>query len=114
MTVRHVGWQAGVEQRAAWRWFGPLAFVGEQFALLLGVWFAAWAAAVWAYRPWRTADAGLRYLWWLSVPTFALFLAASLRTTGQLNWAVTTYLSGGVLAAGWLVERLRTSRAARR
>jgi hypothetical protein len=30
-----------------------------------------------------------------------------------MNWAVTAYLSGGVLAAGWLVERLRTSRAAR-
>jgi hypothetical protein len=110
VTFRHVGWQAGVEQRAGWRWLGPLGFVGEQFGLLLGFWFVTWAAALWAYRPWRTADAGRRYLWWLSVPTFGLFLVASLKTSGQLNWPVTAYLSGAVLAAAWLGERLHAPR----
>ncbi len=112
VTFRHVGWQAGVQQREGWHWLGPLAFVGGQFALLLGYWFAAWAGALWAYRPWRTADAGLRYLWWTSVPTFAVFLLASLKTTGQLNWAVTAYLSGLVLVAAWLAEQLHSPRAA--
>jgi hypothetical protein len=108
VTVRHVGWQAGVEQREGWHWLGPLTFIGGQVGLLLGYWFVAWAGALWTYRPWRTADASLRYLWWLSVPMFGVFLLASVRTTGQLNWAVTAYLSGAVLAAAWLSQRLHS------
>src|SRR5581483_12450542 len=69
----------------------------------------AWAAAMWAHRPGRATDPGVRYLWWMSAPTFALFLVASFKTTGQLNWAVTAYLSGLVLAAGWLTDRLRAA-----
>jgi hypothetical protein len=110
VTVRHVGWQAGVEQREGWRWLGPLSYIGGQAALLLGFWFIAWAAAIWTYRPWRSSppqggkehEPSLQYLWWLSVPMFGTFLVASLKTTGQLNWPVTCYLSGGVLAAAWL------------
>jgi hypothetical protein len=110
VTVRHVGWQAGVEQREGWRWLGPLGYVGGQAALLLGLWFVAWAAALWAYRPCRTDNPNLRYLWCLSVPMFAVFLLASLKTTGQLNWPVTAYLSGGVLLAAWLADRLADPR----
>jgi hypothetical protein len=105
VTFHHVGWQAGVEQRTGWRWLGPLEFACGQFALLLGYWFVAWVAAMLAGRPGRQADAGRAYLWWLSAPTFAVFLLASLRTPGQLNWAVAGYLSGAVLAAGWAFER---------
>src|SRR5262249_51970442 len=110
VTVRHVGWQAGLERREGWLWLGPLAFVGGQFGLLLGYWFVVWACALWAYRPGRTADPNLRYLWWTSAPTFGVFLLASLRTSGQLNWAVAAYLSGMVLAAAWLTERRETRR----
>ena len=89
-------------------------------ALLLGVWFVVWAAAIWAYRPWKNAGPShlstqysvlsTQYLWWLSVPMFAVFLAASLKTSGQLNWPVTAYLSGGVLAAAWLDQTVRNPR----
>jgi hypothetical protein len=125
VTFRHVGWQAGALDRSGWRWLGPLEFISGQFALLLGYWFVVWAAAMWRYRPrsLQITDCGLRiemaeselgsgklengnavhaFLWWLSAPTFVAFLAASVKTTGQLNWAVTAYLSGGVLAAAWL------------
>ncbi|HEY1376453.1 MAG TPA: glycosyltransferase family 39 protein, partial [Gemmataceae bacterium] len=110
VTVRHVGWQAGVEQRDGWRRLGPAVYVGEQAALLLGVWFVAWAGGVWAARPWRDPEPSRRYLWCLSLPTFAVFLAASLKTSGQVNWPAAAYLSGGVLAAGWLDERVRSPR----
>src|SRR5437762_2208109 len=50
------GHAAAVRGRA-WAW--PLAFVGGQFGLLLGYWFAVWACALWAYRPWRTASGPL-------------------------------------------------------
>jgi hypothetical protein len=76
-------------------------YVAGQAAVLLGVWFAAWVMAVWTSRPWRSC-AGDSYLWWLSVPMFAVFLAASLRTPVQINWPVTAYLSGGVLVASRL------------
>jgi 4-amino-4-deoxy-L-arabinose transferase-like glycosyltransferase len=154
VTVRHVGWQAGVEQRTGWRWFGPLVYVGGQAALLMGVWFVIWAVAMWECRPpffslspwerglgwgvhrppfdrstphpnpppqgeighederWEQC-ASRGYLWWLSAPMFCLFLLASLKTTGQLNWPVTAYLSGGVLATVWLEARLRQSRRGR-
>jgi hypothetical protein len=104
VTFRHVGWQAGA--RAGWRWLGPLAFLGGQFGILLGFWFVVLAAALWSSRPWKDSDPDRQYLWWLCVPTLAVFMLASFKTTGQLNWAVTAYLSGGVLAAGWLGERI--------
>jgi hypothetical protein len=104
VTFRHVGWQAGA--RAGWRWLGPLSFLGGQFGILLGFWFVVVAAALWSSRPWKDADPDRQFLWWLSVPTLAVFMLASFKTTGQLNWAVTAYLSGGVLAAGWLGERI--------
>jgi 4-amino-4-deoxy-L-arabinose transferase-like glycosyltransferase len=131
VTFRHVGWQAGVQQREGVHWLGPLAFVGGQAALLLGWWFVAWAGAMWAYRPWKAGSgpqaAGRKeehssvltahcplpaahYLWWMSVPTFAVFLLASFKSTGQLNWAVTAYLGGLVLAAAWLADQCRSPR----
>jgi 4-amino-4-deoxy-L-arabinose transferase-like glycosyltransferase len=121
ITVRHVGWQAGVQQRDGWRWLGPLTFVGGQLALLLGVWFVAWAAAMWRYRPVVVGQASktdhrspitdhTSYLWWLSAPMFGVFLLASLKTPGQLNWPVAAYESGGVLTAAWLADRLRDPR----
>src|SRR5207237_903244 len=107
--LRHVAGQAGIHAGAL-RWWGPLAFVGTQAALLLGVWFVAWSAAMTAWRPGRTADAGVRYLWWMSVPTFAVFFLFSLRTAEQPNWPVTAYLSGLVLTTAWLARWLTSLR----
>ncbi len=88
-------------------WLGPVHYVGGQFALLLGVWFLAWAAAMIAHRPWRETDAGKRYLWWTSLPMFAVFFAFSFRTGGgELNWPVTAYLSGLVLTCPWVVAQV--------
>jgi 4-amino-4-deoxy-L-arabinose transferase-like glycosyltransferase len=107
VTFRHVGRLAGLHEGAGIRWEGPLVFVGVQFALLLGFWFAAWAAAVVRHRPWVEPDSGLRYLWWLSVPTFLVFLLFGFKTGGgEPNWPVTAYISGLVLAAGWLTRQL--------
>jgi hypothetical protein len=109
VSVRHVGGQTGV-QAPGLRWWGPLAYVGVQGALLLGFWFVAWTAAMTAHRPWKEPEAGLRYLWWMSAPMFAVFLVFSLKTPGQPNWPVTAYLSGLVLTAGWLGQQLQAPR----
>jgi hypothetical protein len=104
ITLRHVGRQAGVNAGSAWQ--GPLVYLGTQFLLLLGFWFVAWVAALWAHRPWKESDDGKRYLWWLSVPMFGLFLAFSPKTHGgEPNWPITAYVSGLVLMAGWLAGR---------
>jgi hypothetical protein len=112
VTVKHVFRLAGlktaeaspVEQHGrSMYWEGPFIYLGTQFALLLGFWFAAWVAAMWAYRPWKDDDDGRRYLWWLSMPMFAVFLAFSVKTKGgEANWPITTYIAGMVLTAGWL------------
>ncbi|MBO0699791.1 MAG: glycosyltransferase family 39 protein [Zavarzinella sp.] len=113
VTFRHVAVQAGVvESRKASgvRWFGPFEYVAGQFLVLLGFWFVAWAAALVRYRPRPTVPIGHQYLWWMSVPTFVVFLASSVRASGQLNWPVAAYLSGAVLTAGWLAEGVALGR----
>ncbi len=103
VTVKHVFRLAGVHEGRGIRWDGPFVFVGVQFALLLGFWFVVWAAAMVRHRPWAEPDARRRYLWWLSAPMFGVFLLFGLKTGGgEPNWPVTAYISGLVLAAGWL------------
>jgi Dolichyl-phosphate-mannose-protein mannosyltransferase len=102
VTLRHVGGQAGFVKDRGILWGGPLQYIGLQAAVLLGFWFAAWVVALVQYRPWRTTDAGMRYLWCMSVPMFTVFLLFSLRTNCEPNWPVTAYLSGLVLTAQWL------------
>jgi hypothetical protein len=109
VTFRHVAVQAGVaesQKSSGIRWLGPVEYVGGQFALLFGYWFVVWVRALVRCRPRAGVAVGLRYLWWMSVPTFAVFAASSMLKSGQINWPVSAYLSGGVLAAGWLAEWL--------
>jgi hypothetical protein len=109
VTFRHVGRLAG--SGSQFRWFGPLRYLGGQAALLLGYWFFVWAAAMVAWNPLCERAFGVRYLWWLSAPVFVFFLALSLKTGGgEINWPVTAYLSGGVLAVAWLSGQLESRR----
>jgi hypothetical protein len=78
---------------------------------LLGYWFVVWVLALVRYRPWGDTPIGPRYLWWMSVPTFAVFGASSVLKSGQINWPVSAYLSGAVLVAGWLAEALAGPRS---
>jgi 4-amino-4-deoxy-L-arabinose transferase-like glycosyltransferase len=109
VTFRHVGGQAGLTDEQSIHMFGPFAYCGTQFGLLLGFWFVVWLLAMIAHRPWVETDPGLDYLWWMSAPMFGLFLAFSFKTNGgEPNWPVTTYESGLVLAAGWLARQLKS------
>ncbi len=106
VTFRHVGKQAGVQGESALNWLGPLDYLAGQLALLLGFWFIPYAWSVGTSALQRTADNGQRaFLLCLSAPMFMIFLAFSLKTKVQLNWPVTAYLSGLVLAAGWLARQ---------
>ncbi len=116
VTFRHVSRLAGVagQEQAApseptIHWLGPLVYFGGQCALLLVFWFLAWLFAMVAHHPLRERDPGVRYLWWLSAPMFLLFLGFSFKTGGgELNWPVTAYVSGMVLAAAWLARQLQS------
>jgi hypothetical protein len=107
VSLRHVGGQAGVSNHGI-IWLGPLMYLGTQFLILLGFWFVPWAAAMIAHRPWKEADPGIRYLWWTSVVMFGVFWGFSLKTPEEPNWPVTAYISGLVLAAGWVVRQLHS------
>jgi hypothetical protein len=62
-----------------------------------------------AANPLTESDPGRRFLWWLSAPMFLIFFAFSIKTGGgEPNWPVAAYLSGGVLAAGWLYQQFQT------
>jgi 4-amino-4-deoxy-L-arabinose transferase-like glycosyltransferase len=108
VSLRHVQGLSGVsEDSPGVRWLGPLIFAGTQMGLLLVVWFLAWVRALWAHAPWKEQRAEVRYLWWMSAVMFAVFLVFGLKTGGgEPNWPVTAYLSGMVLTAGWLREKL--------
>jgi hypothetical protein len=119
MTFKHLGGLAGFAQPTAaeptegprFYWFGPLKYLGGQIALLLGIWFVSWVGAMIVFRPTVEKDPALNYLWWLSAPMFFVFLAFSIKTDGgEVNWPVTAYLSGLVLAAAWLGRQLDSPR----
>jgi hypothetical protein len=106
----HVSGQAGLHHASDFRWWGPLSFAAAQAGILLGFWFVAWLASLWVHRPGRETDPHRLLLWWMSVPMFAVFLLFSFKTAGEPNWPVTAYISGMVLAAGWLAQQLRSPR----
>jgi 4-amino-4-deoxy-L-arabinose transferase-like glycosyltransferase len=98
--VRHVLTQAGGGKP-----FDPAAlpeFLLGQVGMLIGFWFVAWAAAVIRYRPGNGTDPQVALLWWASVPVWAVFAVAALKTRGQPNWPAAAYVPGLVLAVGWL------------
>jgi hypothetical protein len=110
ISFYHVKGLTGLQDDPKIYWFGPLTFLLGQAALLLLFWFIVWVGAMVIYNPLREADPDRRFLWWLSAPMFALFLLFGFKTGGgELNWPVTAYLSGMVLAAPWLGHRLSTT-----
>ncbi|MCE9532050.1 MAG: glycosyltransferase family 39 protein [Planctomycetes bacterium] len=107
VTFRHVAGQAGVPtagRNVGIRWLGPLEYIGGQFAILIGYWFVAWACAMFTFRPTRETDPSKNYLWWMSLPTFTVFLISSFKAGGQVNWPVAAYLSGSVLMTAWILQ----------
>jgi len=110
VTFRHVAGQAGVPNQGI-RWQGPLEYVGMQLGLLIGYWFIAWVIAMIHFRPWVGQPASVRYLWWMSAPTFVVFGAFTLKSSGQVNWPVATYISGAVLMTAWLVKAVDSTSA---
>lgn len=112
ITLRHTQGHAGIgDTGPLLRWTGPLIYVGMQFALLLGYWFVAWAAAMAAHNPGRESTPERRYLWFLSVPVFVFFGLFSIKNGGgEPNWPITAYISGLVLMAGWLAAVLQSPR----
>ncbi|MBY0525656.1 MAG: glycosyltransferase family 39 protein [Gemmataceae bacterium] len=108
VTFQHVNGLAGMNDGPRIAWSGPLVYMGSQCGLLLVFWFLAWLCAMIVHRPTVERDDGIRYLWWLSVPTFVVFLLFSPKTGGgEVNWPVTTYISGLVLAIAWIVRQLQ-------
>lgn len=105
VTLHHNLGHAGAKKPI--QWLGPINLLATQFALLLGFWFVAWCGAIFEHRPWKETDPGRCYLWWMSAPVFGIFLLFAIKNGGgEPNWPVTTYISGMVLMAGWLANRL--------
>lgn len=107
VSFRHVFGQVGVGGNAGGlRWDGAAQFVGGQLGMMFGFWLVAFLAAARRFRPQREADSGIRLLWWVSVPVWCLFAAASLVKPGQPNWPAPAYIGGFVLAVAWVRDAL--------
>jgi 4-amino-4-deoxy-L-arabinose transferase-like glycosyltransferase len=104
VTFRHVGTQAAGTRGSGIRWFGPFAFAGGQAAFLIGAWFVVWVCAAWQNR--RSADPARAFLWWTSVPVWSVFLLASFKASGQINWPAAAYVTGFVLCIAWVRDQL--------
>ena len=85
--------------------FGLPAYLAGQYGTLVGFWFLAFLAAAWASRPSRVRNLQTGFLWWLSVPLWLFFAAASIRKSGQPNWPAAAYLTGLILAVGWMSDQ---------
>jgi hypothetical protein len=117
VTFKHVAAQAGVpnaQHNNSIRWWGPLEYVGGQFGILLGYWFVAWVWGIVQYRPWKERNLATAYLWWMSIPTFVVFGISSIKASGQLNWPVSTYLSGLILGLAAIATQLESPLPKRR
>lgn len=111
VTLRHTGGHAGLQHPLMIDLFGPLNYLGMQFAVLLGYWFVVWAVAMVVHRPTSESDPHKLYLWWMSAPMFLFFGAFSLKNGGgEPNWPAAAYISGLVLAADCLVGQCRSPR----
>jgi hypothetical protein len=109
VTLSHAQMHAGLEGDGRIHWLGPLRYFGMQFGVLLGFWFVIWALAMWRHRPTCEEHADRRFLWWMSAPTFGFFgLFAFKNGGGEANWPIVCYLSGMVLAAGYLAQVVST------
>ena len=112
VTLHHAQSHAGLDNDTMLHWLGPLQYVGAQFAVLLGFWFVAWARAMWHHRPTRETQPELRFLWWMSAPTFVFFGLFSFKNGGgEANWPIVSYLAGMVLTAGWILRELQEASA---
>lgn len=101
VMLLHAGLHSGFDRPASQiQWAGPFVYVGTQFCVLLGLWFWCWVRAAIQYRPSAESNPELRYLWFLSVPTFVFFGLFSFKNGGGgANWPLAAYLSGMVLCA---------------
>jgi len=81
-------------------------FLTGQFGLLIGYWFITWICAAVAMRPRQGQDSRITFLWWLSVPVWAVFAIIAAKSKGQPNWPAPAYVTGFILAVGWLALQL--------
>jgi 4-amino-4-deoxy-L-arabinose transferase-like glycosyltransferase len=115
VTFSHLLTHSGFQRETVISWLGPIIYIGGQFALLLGYYFLVWVRAMVRHRPGLEQRPEIAYLWWLSLPTFVFFLVFSLKNGGgELNWPITAYLSGMILAVAWLGDRLAAAPRLRR
>jgi 4-amino-4-deoxy-L-arabinose transferase-like glycosyltransferase len=115
ISLKHVAGQAGaVEQKSLVRLLGPLEYLAGQLGVGVVVWTVVWMLGVWRHRPGVETQPQKLYLWWLSVPTFLLFWAVSVRVSVPANWPIAGFVSGLVLASDWFSDAVQHSRFARR
>jgi len=92
---RHLLGMSGVGQKS-FRWFGPLAFAGEQLGFLLVFWFIAWITGI--VQAIQQKCPQQMFLVYLSLPIWIVCALASFGNAGQPNWPAAAYISGFVLA----------------
>ncbi len=83
-----------------------LEFVGAQFGVFGPLLFATWFAAVIGVGAWRQ-DRRLRLLVLFSLPILLIVAIQAFISRANANWAVATYVAGGILVVAWLTGRGR-------
>lgn len=106
---RHVFVQA-VGKKSTWHfdWHAFPHFLAGQFGVLIGYWFLAWIAAAVVFRPRTGQDSRIAFLWWLSVPVWFVFAVIAAKSKVQPNWPAPAYITGFVLAVGWIARQLES------
>ncbi len=81
-------------------------FIGSQAGILTPFLFLGLVAAViWAWKQWRReGDDRAGFAWCLAAPALVLFTLLCIKSKVQANWAITGWLTPGLLYAEWLAQ----------
>jgi Dolichyl-phosphate-mannose-protein mannosyltransferase len=108
ITLTHLRTRGELEQDVGFHPLEPLKFFAEHFIFYSPLLFTA---LVWAViASWRRVNQQFKvlFLFWFGAPVFVFYLLLSLNHVATPNWDAVSFISFGLLAATYWLERIQS------
>ncbi len=108
VTTTHLRTRGGLAENVGFRPLEPLKFFGEHFIFYSPLLFGLLAWAIVA--SWRRVNQQFKvlFLFWFGAPVFVFYLLLSLNHVATPNWDAVSFISFGLLAAIFWLERIQS------
>jgi len=108
VTTMHLRTRGGLAEDVGFRPLEPLKFFGEHFIFYSPLLFGLLAWAIVA--SWRRVNQQFKvlFLFWFGAPVFVFYLLLSLNHVATPNWDAVSFISFGLLAATFWLERIQS------